>query len=125
MLLLLTTAQDAAGREGPRRVLLIHSFGRDFSPFAEVAARFRTRLAERSPEPVEFIDAPLEMGRLDGGERALLEMVMATHAGMTTDEFAYDRESHVGKLAMALDEAPRRGWQIVSMKHDRQTVYPD
>ena len=27
-------------------------------------------------------------------------------------EYAYDRESHVGRLARALDEAPKRGWQV-------------
>ena len=71
LVVLLTAGSLAAAEEGPRRVLLIHSFGRDFSPFAEVAARFRTRLAELSPEPVEFIDAPLEMARFDGGDRDL------------------------------------------------------
>jgi phosphoserine phosphatase len=33
-------------------------------------------------------------------------------------EYAYDRESHVGRLARALDEAPQRGWQVVSMRED-------
>ncbi len=39
-------------------------------------------------------------------------------------EFAYDRESHVGKLARGLDEGPKRGWTIVSMKDDWKTIYP-
>ncbi|MHA6686808.1 HAD family hydrolase [Mesorhizobium sp. A556] len=39
-------------------------------------------------------------------------------------EFAYDRESHVGKLDKALDEAPSRGWTVVDMKSDWKTVYP-
>jgi PAS domain S-box-containing protein len=68
-LVLLIVGSLAAADEGPRRVLLVHSFGRDFSPFSEVAARFRTRLAELSPEPVEFMDAPLEMARFDGEDR--------------------------------------------------------
>lgn len=33
-------------------------------------------------------------------------------------EFAYDRESHVGRLARALDAAPAQGWQVVSMRED-------
>src|SRR5271170_1502045 len=33
-------------------------------------------------------------------------------------EFAYDRKSPFGKLDRALDEAPQRGWTVVSMKHD-------
>ena len=39
-------------------------------------------------------------------------------------EYAYDRESHVGKLAKGLDEAPKRGWTIVSMKNDWDVIYP-
>jgi phosphoglycolate phosphatase-like HAD superfamily hydrolase len=39
-------------------------------------------------------------------------------------EFAYDRESHMGKLGQALDEAPQRGWVIVDMKKDWNRVYP-
>ncbi len=38
-------------------------------------------------------------------------------------EFAYDRESHVGKLSKGLDEAPRRGWSVIDMKADWKTVY--
>jgi hypothetical protein len=33
-------------------------------------------------------------------------------------EWAYDRESHIGKLDKGLDEAPKRGWPLVSMKND-------
>jgi phosphoglycolate phosphatase-like HAD superfamily hydrolase len=39
-------------------------------------------------------------------------------------EFAYDRNSHIGRLARGLDEGPRRGWTIVSMKNDWRSVYP-
>jgi len=39
-------------------------------------------------------------------------------------EFAYDRESHVGKLDKALNEAKARGWTVVSMKDDWKTVLP-
>jgi hypothetical protein len=40
-------------------------------------------------------------------------------------EFAYDRESHFGKLDQGLDEAPDRGWVLVDMKRDWGKVYPD
>jgi phosphoserine phosphatase len=39
-------------------------------------------------------------------------------------EFAYDRSSPVGRLARALDEAPRRGWTVVSVQRDWKVVYP-
>lgn len=38
-------------------------------------------------------------------------------------EYAYDRQSHIGKLDKALDEAPSRGWLVVDMKNDWKTVY--
>ncbi|MDH4410640.1 MAG: HAD family hydrolase [Verrucomicrobiales bacterium] len=39
-------------------------------------------------------------------------------------EFAYDRESHVGKLNKGLDEGPARGWTILSMQKDWKTIFP-
>jgi phosphoserine phosphatase len=39
-------------------------------------------------------------------------------------EFAYDRESSAGRLNRGLDEAARRGWQVVSMKRDWKQVFP-
>ncbi len=39
-------------------------------------------------------------------------------------EFAYDRESHVGKLARGLDEGPDRGWLIVDMARDWARIWP-
>jgi hypothetical protein len=39
-------------------------------------------------------------------------------------EFAYDRGSHIGKLERGLDEAPMRGWTVISMKDDWTTIYP-
>ena len=39
-------------------------------------------------------------------------------------EWAYDRESHIGRLAHGLDEGPNRGWTIVSMKDDWKTIFP-
>lgn len=40
-------------------------------------------------------------------------------------EFAYDRESRIGTLDKALDEAAVRGWTVVSIKTDWKTIYPD
>jgi phosphoserine phosphatase len=38
-------------------------------------------------------------------------------------EFAYDRESHIGRLTRALDAAPARGWHVVSMREDWARVF--
>jgi phosphoserine phosphatase len=39
-------------------------------------------------------------------------------------EYAYDRKSHIGKLDTALDEASAKGWTVVDMKNDWQTIFP-
>jgi phosphoglycolate phosphatase-like HAD superfamily hydrolase len=39
-------------------------------------------------------------------------------------EWAYDRESHIGRLARGLDEGPRRGWTIVNMRDDWRVIFP-
>lgn len=39
-------------------------------------------------------------------------------------EWAYDRDSHIGQLHKALDDAPRRGWTVVDMKQDWMRIYP-
>ncbi len=63
---LLIVCANADATERPRRVLIIHSFGRDFSPFASIASTFRSKLGQLSPRPVEFMEASLEMARFDG-----------------------------------------------------------
>jgi phosphoglycolate phosphatase-like HAD superfamily hydrolase len=39
-------------------------------------------------------------------------------------EWAYDRESAVGRLDRGLDKAGARGWIVVSMKDDWRTIFP-
>jgi len=39
-------------------------------------------------------------------------------------EWAYDRDSHIGRLARGLDEAQARGWTVVDMKADWKTIHP-
>lgn len=39
-------------------------------------------------------------------------------------EWAYDRESHIGQLDKALDDAKQKGWTVVDMKQDWKTIYP-
>jgi len=38
-------------------------------------------------------------------------------------EWAYDRESHIGRLDAGLDEARERGWTVVSIKNDWNRVF--
>jgi phosphoserine phosphatase len=39
-------------------------------------------------------------------------------------EWAYDRESHIGRLDRGLDEAAAKGWTVSSMKDDWKTIFP-
>lgn len=39
-------------------------------------------------------------------------------------EWAYDRDSHVGTLARALDAAPDEGWLLIDMARDWKVIYP-
>lgn len=39
-------------------------------------------------------------------------------------EWAYDRQSSIGRLDKALDEAQAKGWTVVSMKDDWKTIFP-
>ncbi len=52
------------------------------------------------------------------------DLALIVHHTDAIREFAYDRESHVGRLDRALDEAPERGWQVIDMARDWNVVYP-
>jgi phosphoglycolate phosphatase-like HAD superfamily hydrolase len=39
-------------------------------------------------------------------------------------EWAYDRQSHIGRLDKALDEAMAKGWTVVDMKADWKRIFP-
>jgi phosphoserine phosphatase len=48
---------------------------------------------------------------------------LLVHHDDATREFAYDRQSFVGKLDRGLDEAAARGWTMVSMARDWARVF--
>jgi phosphoserine phosphatase len=102
----------------------------------------------RLPE-IDFIDdkagKPLAINRHIGRRPAAafgnsdgdLQMLQWTTAGVGprlgvlihhTDadrEWAYDRDSHIGRLDRAWDEATARGWLIVDMQRDWIRIFPD
>ena len=40
-------------------------------------------------------------------------------------EWAYDRASHIGRLDMGLDSAAAKGWLVVDMANDWNTIWPE
>ena len=51
-------------------------------------------------------------------------LMLLVHHTDEQREYAYDRDSHIGKLDKALDEAEQSGWTVVDMKKDWKTIYP-
>jgi hypothetical protein len=97
---------------------------------------------------VEFVDdkagKPVGINRFIGrrpvfafgnsdGDQQMLEWTAAgsgarfmglVHHTDAVREWAYDRNSPVGRLDKAWDEAVRRGWTVVDMKRDWKKVFP-
>ncbi len=62
----------------------------------------------------------LEWARGGGGVR----FALIVHHTDAEREWAYDRNSSVGKLDKALDVAQVEGWTVVDMKNDWKTIFP-
>ena len=97
---------------------------------------------------VEFVDdgpgKPVGINRFIGrrpilafgnsdGDHAMLQYTAAgdgarflglVHHTDTDREWAYDRESHIGRLDKALEEANARDWTVVDMKREWKRIYP-
>lgn len=69
----------ADASEHAKKVLILHSFGRDFAPYDAIAAAFRSDLARRSPEPINFIEVNLDFRRAanDREEKVFLDYLEA------------------------------------------------
>src|SRR6187549_373675 len=52
-------ACSAALAAEPKRVMLLHSFGRDFRPWSEYAREIRTALVQQSPWPLDITEHSL------------------------------------------------------------------
>ena len=53
-----------------------------------------------------------------------LSFVGIVHHTDATREWAYDRESEVGRLDKVLDQAKIKGWAVVDMKNDWSVIFP-
>lgn len=77
---------------------------------------------------------PIFVGGNSDGDFQMLEYATAgdgpalgviVHHTDADREYAYDRDSHIGKLVRGLDEADARGWVIIDMKEDWAKVWPE
>jgi len=68
-------------------------------------------------------DGDLQMLQWTAAGEGKRLMVIVHHTD-TDREWAYDKDSHVGKLDKALQEASQRNWTVVDMKKDWMQVYP-
>ena len=51
-------------------------------------------------------------------------LALLVHHTDAEREWAYDKDSSVGRLDKALTEAAAKGWTVVDMKHDWNVIYP-
>ena len=51
-------------------------------------------------------------------------LMLYVHHDDAEREWAYDRDSHIGRLDAGLDEAEKNGWTVVSMKDDWGRIFP-
>jgi signal transduction histidine kinase len=60
---LVVAPRAALGGVGPRRVLILESFGRDVGPLSKTILAFRAELRARWPEPIDLFEVSLESAR--------------------------------------------------------------
>jgi hypothetical protein len=63
----------------------------------------------------------LEYTTLGSGPR----LGILIHHTDSVREFAYDKDSHIGKLKRGLEDAPSRGWMLVDMSKDWKEIFPE
>jgi phosphoserine phosphatase len=113
----------------------------------QIRTEFKDGTLMRMPQ-VESIDdgpgKPVNIGRLIGkrpiaafgnsdGDQQMLEyatvgpgtrLAVLVHHTDAEREYAYDRDSKVGRLDKALDEAGSKHWTVVDMKSDWKSMFP-
>ena len=68
-------------------------------------------------------DGDLQMMQYAASNK-LKSFMLYVHHTDSDREWAYDRDSHIGRLDKGLDEAAANNWTVVDMKNDWAIVYP-
>jgi phosphoserine phosphatase len=69
-------------------------------------------------------DGDLDMMQYTEANKKYKTLELYVHHTDGKREWAYDRESHIGKLDKGLDYAKLHQWSIVDMKNDWKVIYP-
>ncbi|MCD4683813.1 MAG: haloacid dehalogenase-like hydrolase [Bacteroidales bacterium] len=67
-------------------------------------------------------DGDLQMMRWAASNK-LKSFMLYVHHTDSVREWAYDRESHIGKLDKGLDQANKDGWTVIDMEKDWKVIY--
>src|SRR3954470_8570078 len=80
-------AQVALAAAEPKRVMLLHSFGREFRPWSEYGKAIRIELDRQSPWPLDITDHSLVTARFNepNTERILVDYLRAVYADKPLD----------------------------------------
>src|SRR5213592_1940300 len=83
---MLLVAMTCDAMSAPKRVLLLHSFGRDFAPWNEHARTFREELVRQSPDAIDLFEASLATARsADAEEGPFVEYLRGLFAKRRLD----------------------------------------
>ena len=94
--MLLLAATGGAAASDPKRILLIHSFAQDFSPWREYEYHIRAELRRQLPEPLEIFEASLATARLADNT---LDDVFAQYLGSLSARYKLDLVVTIGAPA--------------------------
>ena len=112
--LLALLACELASAAEPKRVMVLHSFGRDFKPWNEYARTIRTELERQSPWPLDIIDHSLMTARSsdEDSEAPFVEYLRALHRQEAARLHREHRRSRGGlrPAASAAVFSPTRRW---------------
>jgi signal transduction histidine kinase len=85
-LLLLVLAALSAHAAEPKRILMVHSFGRSTSPYDSVSSSFRGTMLDAWPGEAAFYDFALEVGRpVNENEASIVEVMRSRFTNMKLD----------------------------------------
>jgi signal transduction histidine kinase len=106
--IVLLLAMTGAAFSQPKRVLIVHSVGRDFSPWDDYARKIREELRLQSKDPIDIFEASLSTARFpDGNEDAFVSYLNAVFSERKLD------------LIMTIGGPAARSFQ-----QNRQRIFP-